>query len=406
MDDDNDTMGYKDIALPFWITPDIVRDFNMRLLTVDNINDIISLYDYLLISNKFLDIFKYITPDTRPYVLGEYNRKYHKIPLYMKKLSCENCAKYNNMQWLKFAYIKRYKLCSSTFYYAIYNDNVEMVNYLRMNKCPEEDVIFVTPYTTEKDLGLFRGRSIMDVATRYKSFNVFKYLYSCKKYKCEEKTFYLAAIYCTDIFKYLHKQKHEITKQHIKVAIENNNLECVNYILSIEPYLNFPLCDYASKNHDTEILEVLISLGYRWTINAVYDAIRCDNINYIKKIGYISKSGFRSNIYQVLNYDSIEIFKYYHENGKIQMDEIYNVYSSIKTKCLTYICQHVDELSEHILENYCKMLYEHEKISQLKIIIDHGIKFKVNRKRYRYLSRDEKKLFNKMLRDNDCFNNA
>jgi hypothetical protein len=71
-----------EIILDDVVSNDIIVQFNERIIEPDNINEILTLCDFLMIENTLQFIVKYATVTNIKYVLDERHKEHYELPVY------------------------------------------------------------------------------------------------------------------------------------------------------------------------------------------------------------------------------------------------------------------------------------------------------------------------------------
>jgi len=122
-----------DIEIILDIPDDSFNDFNNRVVNPENINEIITLCDYLMIKATLQFIMKFSTPTTKSYVLNDYNKKHFTLPEFMTKIMCENIAKHGLLNWLVYAHENGCELTKDSYQAAAKNEHFDCLKYIVMN---------------------------------------------------------------------------------------------------------------------------------------------------------------------------------------------------------------------------------------------------------------------------------
>jgi len=158
---DNET----NIPIPetFPIATNLLKDFNNRCFNSTNINDILSLCDYLMIDNTETFVKYNMEPDTKEYILLEYHMIHYNIPKqtfeemtienmvcyklkkYIVKFSkfyignkyiCLLAGKYGHLDILIWARSINYDWDENTCIEAVSHGHLNILQYARENSCP------------------------------------------------------------------------------------------------------------------------------------------------------------------------------------------------------------------------------------------------------------------------------
>lgn len=126
-----------DIEINVNISDKTFHDFNNRIINPDNINDIITVCDFLMVKDTLDFIIKYSTPTSKPYVL---NNNYYTLPVFMtKKLcminSCQTISRYGLLNWLKYAHENGCDWDEWTIAFTAEYGHLDCMKYAHENGC-------------------------------------------------------------------------------------------------------------------------------------------------------------------------------------------------------------------------------------------------------------------------------
>jgi len=118
----------KAVDLPYGPS-DILDDFNKRNINPKNINEILSLCDYLLIQDTLNFVVNNALLTYDPYILTEEHEEHYDLPIFMSDLNYENVVKYNYTRWLHF--VDTYEVVTyDVLQNAVDNNMIECVKYI------------------------------------------------------------------------------------------------------------------------------------------------------------------------------------------------------------------------------------------------------------------------------------
>jgi hypothetical protein len=93
----------EDLEIPdsFPISEQLLKDFNERNFNPGNINDILSLCDYLLIVNTEYYILRNMEPSNTEYILNDYHKTHYKLPsMIYESMLLNDMIKYGVMKYI------------------------------------------------------------------------------------------------------------------------------------------------------------------------------------------------------------------------------------------------------------------------------------------------------------------
>ena len=154
-----------------------------------------------------------------------------------------------------------------------------------------------------------------------------------------------------DLIKYLFKNDFKFTYQSAKAAIENNQMECLKFMIENDCPYDSPnswdggLCAIATRFGHLEILKYLRQVGIKWT-DFIMSAAACSDqvhiLEYLYKVGAPSHQLIMSN---VLSSGSLKCIKFMRENG--------HEWSSYDLDCVCTFDEAVKKCVLYALEDGC-----------------------------------------------------
>lgn len=88
-----------------FIEPHILKDFNGRHIHPENINEILSLCDFILLKDTLTFITKHSEPTNKIYCLNDYHKKHYNLPKFMiGDITCVEAKRHNCNEWLNYSH--------------------------------------------------------------------------------------------------------------------------------------------------------------------------------------------------------------------------------------------------------------------------------------------------------------
>jgi len=300
LDDD----GSIDIIIPdtFLISQQILNNFNARYFTPGNINDILSLCDYLLIVDTQEFINEHIEPSDYSYILNDCHKDhYHIVPESWKHLTMD--------QVIKNGYLKYIWCC-----------------HKHINKDEDDDAI-------DGDNAIFDDE-IESTCNKYT-------VLACKygQLKC---------------LKCLHEQNFMLYKSLCTVASWNGHLECLKYCKSIGCLIDSNTCSFALMRDSLDCLIYLIDNGYSLNdddlMDELYDndSIKCATYLFDKDM-LPTSSPFTCAIFA--GHGKLDYLKRAREKEyEWDEDTTTNAGQNGYLKCLKYACSRKCPVSDRLTD--------------------------------------------------------
>ena len=206
---DNDNVN--NIILNDIVSNDIIVQFNERVIIPENIIEILTLCDFLMIENTLQFIIDYCEPTFTRYKLNKHYIKHFLLPSYMKFLNITNVLQHDASRWFKFIH------CTDVFIWSSDNDCMA-ANYGAIN-CLK--YLHSINYQWTNDVAMF--------AARNGHLDCLQYLYEngCTR---NDDNMTIATRQChLNCIKFLHKNGHNIPKDARLNFVLNNRLDCLKY---------------------------------------------------------------------------------------------------------------------------------------------------------------------------------
>jgi hypothetical protein len=124
-----------DLIITMQFTNTIIDQFNKRDINPYNINDIITLCDYMMIDDTLNFIINHSTPTTDKYVLNDLHSEHYKLPLFMSTTQFTNVVDYDLVEWLKYALENGYEKGPSTCMDIAFHGHLKCLQYAHENGC-------------------------------------------------------------------------------------------------------------------------------------------------------------------------------------------------------------------------------------------------------------------------------
>jgi len=258
---------YLDANIDFNLGESNLEEFNNRIITPENINNIIHFCDYLLLE----DIDNFIITNSVPtkiiYELDEYNIKYHNLPDFMNgNITCNEVIKYGLLNWLIYAYENKYPYDEHTIVIAAEYGKLDCLKYLHENgfELNEPDICKKAAQYGYLDCikYLIENNCAIDKWTC--TYAIYKDNIDCIKYLHEngcpwnEDTCALAASYGQlDILIYAHKNGCPWNEETPAEAILKDNYNCLKYAIDNGCQCDHYCFDFARKKNDYKYLNYL-----------------------------------------------------------------------------------------------------------------------------------------------------
>jgi hypothetical protein len=88
-----------------FIEENILKDFNDRNINPENINEILSLCDFILLKDTLNFIIKNSKPTNKIYYLNEYHKEHYKLPKFMiGDITCIEAKRLKCDKWLNYSH--------------------------------------------------------------------------------------------------------------------------------------------------------------------------------------------------------------------------------------------------------------------------------------------------------------
>lgn len=257
----------------------IKDDFNKRIVTPENINLIIELFDCLLIKNVIEFIYSYAIPTMTPYVFNDVNNRKYMLPSYMcGNINMDNIALSGHLSFLKFGHENGYKCTNNTVNLTLYHNNYKCLKYLKSINCyiDKEAINIATNNNDMKSL-----KFLLDIQKLDKQFPLSDTAYKCAMIHDNIEAYKLLKAYdcptydriCIDAvinnsincFKYIYENSGNNDKEKIKNmkwiiihACQSNSIDCLTYALENGFIIDKEALVIAEENNNVECYKKLI----------------------------------------------------------------------------------------------------------------------------------------------------
>ena len=240
---------------------------------------------------------------------------------------CDIGAEYGHIHCLKYAHENGCPWDEMTIYKAIQNNNFGCLEYACENGCP-----------TDEDM--------INEACKNNDLRILKYLHENMHLKFDD----LSATLCClkdgkrECLEYAHENGSKITHNTFSLAIENNLLDCIKFLVE-------SMCDYelytavtAVKYCDLESIKYL-----RKNDILLFDDDSCCLAVQNKKISvikYLIDQGCpfvaKDIMKEIIKYDKLVFLKYFIKKYSliISKDDFENILKNDSIKCLSYVFCH------------------------------------------------------------------
>jgi hypothetical protein len=398
-EDNDDNLDNLNITIN--INKQDLNDFNKRIITPKNINNIIKICDYFLIDKVKEFLIENSIPTFEKYKIDNYelsNKPKYELPIFMTKgMSVINYNKLHDFSYLfenedeDFVYDKFYNYLS-TFSNSVQEmASLNLINWIdfylnNMNSEYEKEFLDVTKYAAfynNKDcLEYLHNNKIEEydentcAATAYKNnLDLLKFLH---QQNCPWNNLTCAAAANTgslECLKYAHQNGCEMDYLTLSEAGRNGHIECMKY--AIENGCSFLCKD--NHNHDYESTCLLASStnqidSFKFAVDngcpiqwSLVTAARCGNsemVKYIFENHYKSMSDINNHHLKILSRAAIksgdlETVKYSHQVVKsslLEKDEVMYCYRNEVEHCtLVAATSESSDVLNYLLENNIKL---------------------------------------------------
>ncbi len=258
------------INLPIKINDSQLKEFNSRKITPENINKIIEVCDYLLISDTENFILKNCIPIETNYILDEAYSNKIKLPKFMTgEINCDDIVEEGYLDWLIFAHKNGYEWCNKTCRIAAYNNRLDCLKYLFENNCP---------FGNESCKEIFSNWN-PDVIELYyhSSCNIFQMSLLSLVEKIKRQQRY------NEINSYVKKYGLFYYKENIcSAAALAGNLECLKFAYENGSLLSDKTALNAAKKGHTDCLNFALNNGCVKSIKISLKAAENNNVEALK----------------------------------------------------------------------------------------------------------------------------
>tara|TARA_B100000073_G_C23739461_1_gene573272 strand:- start:353 stop:1600 length:1248 start_codon:yes stop_codon:yes gene_type:complete len=252
------------------ITQELLNQFNHRQIFPQNINDILSLCDYLLIKDTMQFIFKFVKIGFT-YELSERHKTNYELPKCMMGEGEDLEDKIRSSIDFEFIrYIDYYKRLGriSNFHisYAIIYGKLNSIKHLY-------------------ELGYRWNTSDVSTCARFGHLNCLKYIYE------KDPSFFMDSIICVnaveggiECLKFVREiARCSWTSYSCKIAAKNGNLDCLKYLIQNGcPYNDLSICSSASFNGHLDCLKFAHESECPWDHTTCESAVRSGNFHCLK----------------------------------------------------------------------------------------------------------------------------
>jgi len=324
--------GDLDIPLIDQFSFSTVSDFNNRSVRYDNINEILSLCDYLMISDTWKFIMTNLEPRNKKYILNELHKSHYNLPKHLYKINLNNICKHGLLKFLKNAHKNNVKLTSVAFLHAAQHGQMECIQYLQSINCPKHE-------------------DAMSEAALYGHLEMVKYLVSIE---CQLSPFvnHLAALNGhLDILKYLESINCATASHSCGNAAKNGHLECLKYLVSVGTPMSTNTCANAASNGHLDCLVFAVENGClcngTWFIALGNGHLEC--IKYLKSKNLDSQDLTRAPTHIYKHFDCV---KWLNENEYtllLSACSIASYYGNLEL--VKYLCDHGYSANSQVIFN-------------------------------------------------------
>ena len=267
-----------------------------------------------------------------------------------KRKVCETASEYDHLQCLIYAHDNGCPWDEFTLYKAIENNNFKCLEFAYEFGCPSDI-------------------EMIDTACRSNNIQILKYVHENMKLPFN----ILSCTFCVfkggkkECLKYVYENGGKLTTNTMQIALENNNGECIKYLIEIncpmDQYVNImavKFCDldivkYLYENNiiklnenyllkhvllnKINVLKYVLEKGCPYSSDIINDIIELDKVGYLKYFQKEYKMSIdKNNFIYMLKQDAVACLKYVYKNTNLF--DVYfcnNMYMKSRKKCRKYL---------------------------------------------------------------------
>mgnify|MGYP001099855862 FL=1 len=366
----------KSLFVPYIISEELLHDFNTRNFNPKNINDILSLCDFLMIENTIDFILEHNLLTQELYVLNERHKENYKWPEFLsdkKFFTGVNICKYDSMRWLEYACVNE-DITNLAFEDILNEGYIKFVKYLFFdsNISTRLQIIYKHNYISKEispdiicekghfeclkfciDNKLFANVNICETLIKYNHLECLKYALD---YYTKSVTYIQIAAERghIDCLKFLHEQDSPWTHTALINAAEYGHLNCLKY--GYEHGIQFPnnIINVIAHTEHIDCLKYVIDNGCEITDNCIIIAIQNDKLNMLKcmfEYGFVMSETFAD---VAIRHGKYYCLKFLYEHGCMWSN--YGIEIAVNNGqfgCLKYICNSQEQMHPYYEEIVC-----------------------------------------------------